>query len=98
MPDDATTTEPTPAQRDGTSQAARPLAALDPDYVAVDERSVRDLLAFAQDYARRLVYHPVDGSGPGDWSGFIPRRPGPGRSGRVPRRPGAVPAPAWPGN
>ena len=65
-------TDPTPAQRDGTSQAARPMAALDPNYVAVDERSVRDLLAFARDYARRLVYHPVDGSGPGDWSGFIP--------------------------
>ncbi len=72
MSDDAPTTEPVPAQRDGTSQAARRLEALDRGYVSVDERSVRDLLAFARDYAHRLVYHPVDGTPPSDWSHFIP--------------------------
>jgi hypothetical protein len=64
--------EPISTQRDGTSRPARYLAALEPASVAVDERSVQDLLAFAQDYARRLFFHPADGSAPCDWSGLFP--------------------------
>src|SRR3954470_16784704 len=59
--------------RDGTSQSRRVLRELDPDYARIDERTTRDLLAFARDYSGGLRYF-----GPGDaeetrdgWSGFI---------------------------
>ncbi len=51
-------------ERDGTSQSDRLQAALDPDSVAIDERSLQDLLAFAQRYAEELRYvdpNPVAG-------------------------------------
>jgi hypothetical protein len=61
------------SSRDGTSQSARVLRQLDPDYAPVDERTTRDLLAFARAYSRELKY--FDSSDPaaphGDWSGFI---------------------------
>ena len=60
------------SHRDGASQAARTQAALDPDYVAVDERSLRDLLAFACAYARELRYVSPDGATVDDWSEFFP--------------------------
>lgn len=59
-------------QRDGTSQAGRRHPALDPDAIRVDERSLKDLLVFAQDYARELRYYAADNSPAGDWSGFLP--------------------------
>ncbi len=43
-------------RRDGVSQAERQLAALSPDYVSVDERSTKDLLAFAKAYAADLNF------------------------------------------
>ena len=46
--------------RDGTSQAARPLDALDPGYVSIDERRVEDLLTFVRQYARELRYFDLD--------------------------------------
>ena len=58
-------------QRDGTSQAGRQQAALDPDYVSVDERSPRDLLAFAWDYAKELKYFDEDERAAGDWGAFL---------------------------
>ena len=58
-------------RRDGTSQADRQLAALDPAYVAVDERSLKDLLAFAQQYAKELRYFNLDNQALGDWSAFL---------------------------
>ena len=63
---------PTPT-RDGTSQAARFLRALDPDSVPIDERSTRDLLAFARAFSRELRYHPADAADPGttDWRGLF---------------------------
>ncbi len=57
--------------RDGTSQAARLQEALDPGYVAVDERTVEDLLAFAQEYGKELKYYGADNRKAGDWSAFI---------------------------
>ena len=58
--------------RDGTSQSGRILRELDPGYAQVDERTTRDLLAFAKEYARELKYFPVeDPDHAGDWSGFI---------------------------
>jgi hypothetical protein len=64
-----------PLQRDGTSQAGRRLAALDPAYVLVDERSLKDWLAFAREYAKELRYfeaanRSVQATGD-DWSGFL---------------------------
>ena len=59
-------------QRDGTSQANRLQTALAPDYVAVDERSIKDLLAFAREYAKELRYYNVDNQPEEDgWSGFL---------------------------
>ncbi|MFC1603752.1 hypothetical protein ACFL5F_01875 [Planctomycetota bacterium] len=57
--------------RDGTSQAGRVQAALDPDYVSVDERSVKDLLAFAREYAQELRYYDGQNGEAGDWSEFL---------------------------
>ena len=67
--------DPTPASspaRDGTSQAGRVLRALDPGQTPIDERSPRELLAFAKAFAQELRYFPADG-GPdeGDWSGLF---------------------------
>lgn len=61
--------------RDGTSQAERRIPELDPGYAQVDERSTRDLLAFAEQYAEQLKYVSVDGNedphNPQTWSSFI---------------------------
>ena len=58
-------------RRDGTSQAMRHQAALDPDYVSVDERSLQDLLRFARAYAKELKYYDEDDREAGDWSAFL---------------------------
>ncbi|WP_437316200.1 baseplate J/gp47 family protein [Sorangium sp. So ce385] len=58
-------------ERDGTSQAGRVQAALDPGYVAVDERSPLDLLSFARAYAGELRYYDERGRPAGDWSAFL---------------------------
>ncbi len=57
--------------QDGTSQAGRMRKALDPDSIAVDERSPRDLLAFAQKFARELRYINEQNQADGDWSAFL---------------------------
>jgi hypothetical protein len=41
-----------PLQREGLSQFQRALAALQPDYIKVDERTITDLMAFAAAYAQ----------------------------------------------
>ncbi|RLA26172.1 MAG: hypothetical protein DRQ62_00280 [Gammaproteobacteria bacterium] len=58
--------------RDGTSQQSRIKAALDPDYVAVDERSLKDLLAFVQSYAGELKYFDENNQESGTWQAFFP--------------------------
>jgi hypothetical protein len=61
-------------QRDGSSQAGRSQAALDPNYVLVDERSLKDLLNFAKAYAKELRYFEVVNEqvqATGDWSKFL---------------------------
>ena len=61
-------------QRDGTSQAGRVQAALDPNYVLIDERSLKDLLAFAREYAKELQYFSVNDNtvqAMSDWSAFL---------------------------
>lgn len=57
--------------RDGTSQAGRIQKALDPEYISVDERSIRDLLDFASKYARELRYFNEHNEADGDWSDFL---------------------------
>ena len=57
--------------RDGVSQRDRLLRALEPDYVAVDERNLSDLLAFVQEYATKLNYYDESNSKNGDWSRFF---------------------------
>ncbi|NJN17066.1 MAG: hypothetical protein HC822_12730 [Oscillochloris sp.] len=58
-------------QRDGTSQAARPLPALDPAYAALDDRSVGDLLRFARAYAHELRFFDEQNQPDGDWSALF---------------------------
>nr|VFJ43043.1 MAG: Baseplate J-like protein [Candidatus Kentron sp. DK] len=57
--------------RDGASQARRDIPALDPDYFSVDERTLGDLLAFGQAYARELRYYNEQNQAAGDWSAFL---------------------------
>ena len=58
--------------RDGTSQAERLPAELDPNYAQVDERKTQDLLAFAREYARELKYFSIeDPNHAADWRNFI---------------------------
>ena len=56
---------------DGTSQSERLLAALNPKYAPVDERTTVDLLNFAKAYARELKYISVDNIHDGNWSGLF---------------------------
>lgn len=61
-------------RRDGTSQTDRLRPALDPASISVDERSLKDLLVFARQYANELVYFAVKDEtvqAMGDWSGFL---------------------------
>ncbi|KAA3613648.1 MAG: hypothetical protein DWQ05_15310 [Calditrichaeota bacterium] len=63
-------------QRDGTSQFGRATKALDPDYVAIDERTTMDLLKFVRDFAKRLRYFGIENEEAGasadlSWSGFL---------------------------
>lgn len=60
--------EPVYFPRDGTSQKGRVLAALDPESVLVDERTVEDLVAYIIEYAKGLTYHGEDDLPAGDFS------------------------------
>ncbi len=62
---------PNAGNRDGTSQADRPQAALDPTYAPVDERSLQDHLAFLQKYACELRYFDARNQPVSDWRGLI---------------------------
>ncbi len=57
--------------RDGTSQAARLLDALDPNYISIDERGIEDLLSFVRQYAREIQYYDLTNEPAGDWGGFL---------------------------
>ena len=62
---------PNPLVRGGTGQLDRLPAALDPEYVKVDERGPDDLLRFIQRYAACLQYYDVDNRPAGDWRPFV---------------------------
>ncbi|MFM7733927.1 MAG: hypothetical protein ACKO6F_10840, partial [Cyanobium sp.] len=46
---------------EGTSHASRELAALDPEALAIDERTDADWLTFTQRFCRHLIFKGVDG-------------------------------------
>ncbi len=64
-----------PLLRDGTSQRQRLLKALLPSYVAVDERSMKDLFLFVQKLAAKINFHEYDASTDtldiSDWTDFF---------------------------
>ncbi|MGB4850371.1 MAG: baseplate J/gp47 family protein [Saprospiraceae bacterium] len=57
--------------REGTSQAQRLLAALNPDYAQVNERTPAHLMVFARAYAQYLNYYDLTNSVQGDWKRFF---------------------------
>ena len=64
----------TQSAHDGVNQAGRAQAALAPAYVAVDERSLRDLLAFTRTYANELRIFNVHAGRPqaiGNWAACL---------------------------
>ena len=74
--------KPPHVMSDGTSQAERLLAGLDPDYVSVDERSPADLLGFAErNLPGSLKYFDDQNQERGDWSGFLEPGAGSGNDG-----------------
>jgi len=59
-------------KRGGTSQAARPKFALQPESAQVDERSLRDMIRFAMAYAKELRFINSDGTETaGGWQNFL---------------------------
>ena len=64
-----------PLQRDGTNRAQRTLKTLLPGYVAVDERSMEDLKAFAVKYAEEIAFYDTDKNRQGTWKEFFEKEP-----------------------
>lgn len=62
-----------PLQRDGTSQGQRLLKALLPEYVAVDERKIEDLIDFSRRYATEINYYQLNNNNTpnGTWEDFL---------------------------
>src|SRR4051794_8904753 len=60
-----------PLRRDGTSQAARASAALDPAGLGIEERGTRELLALARAHAAQLLYYDAENRPAGRWDGFL---------------------------
>jgi len=60
-----------PLRRGGTSREQRTLAALLPGYVRMDERRIEDLILFANEYAKLIVYYDAGNKPAGDWKDFF---------------------------
>src|ERR1700759_3937005 len=58
-------------RRDGTSQAGRSRAELDPAFVSLDERTSADVLAFVRAHAQHVIYYDSNNEPVGNWSGFL---------------------------
>lgn len=56
-----------PLFRDGTSQQQRLIKSLLPDYVSVDERSMKDLIDFTDKFAERIQYYDANNQKNGSW-------------------------------
>lgn len=57
--------------RDGASRKDRDIAALDVNYVSVEERSVEDLLKFVLEFAGQLTFYDSSNQPQGDWKLFF---------------------------
>ncbi|MBN1209714.1 MAG: hypothetical protein JXB05_33000 [Myxococcaceae bacterium] len=64
---------PNPLVRDGTSQSARALPALDPAWAPVDGRDTAAYLEYLRGYAKILQYYDPANQRAGDWAPFIER-------------------------
>ncbi|WDE02906.1 hypothetical protein SG34_015800 [Thalassomonas viridans] len=60
-----------PLVRDGTSQQQRWLKQLHPRYARIDDKSLADLLNFANHYSRELQYFDNQDQADGDWHAFF---------------------------
>ncbi|NVO10584.1 MAG: baseplate J/gp47 family protein [Bacteroidales bacterium] len=60
-----------PLKRDGTSQQQRLLKALLPGYIAVDERSMGDLIEFVKQYAKEINFFNINNDIKGNWEEFF---------------------------
>lgn len=58
-------------QRNGTSQAQRQVAALEPGFIPVEERTLKDWIIFAQQFAAELSFFDSNNNLNGNWEGFI---------------------------
>ncbi len=63
-----------PLIRGGTSQKQRLLDTLLPSYVAVDERSLEDLIEFANKYAKEIQFYDSDNIADGNWEDFFDKK------------------------
>lgn len=59
-----------PVKRDGVSQNQRRLAALDPSFVKMDERTLEDFLVFTLEYADRVCFYNLENQQDGNWVNF----------------------------
>lgn len=55
----------------GTTQSGRKFAALDFEYVKIDERKFEDLLVFASGFSRLVNFYNLENKVEGDWSEFL---------------------------
>ncbi|HUF10986.1 MAG TPA: hypothetical protein VMO47_16820, partial [Rhodothermales bacterium] len=60
-----------PLTRSGTNQPERYLDALDPNSIDVDERSLADLVQFAQRFSEHIKYRDSDNAEDGNWEPFF---------------------------
>ncbi len=58
-------------RRDGTSQQQRTLNTLLPSYVAVDERSMKDLMEFVHSFGEEIVFYDSTNTANGHWADFF---------------------------
>ena len=62
---------PFASNRDGTSQVQRILPALQADFVGIDERSLRDQLMLAHEFAKELSYFNDENVATGNWQALL---------------------------
>lgn len=59
----------------GTSRQSRVNKALSPDYIAMDERSMQDMIASTLSYAKKVNYYSDANTPAGDWQSFFLKDP-----------------------
>src|SRR4051794_36821920 len=58
-------------QRDGTGQAQRQIPELNPDSIPIEERSLKDWISFAQQYAKELNFFDENNQPNSTWEAFL---------------------------